>query len=619
MNLKYLPTINSPKDLKNYSKKDLKPISDELREYITSTVNKIGGHLASTLGVVELTTALHYIYDAPKDKIIWDTGHQAYAHKVLTGRFSSLETIRKYKGLSGFLKRSESEYDVFGAGHASTSISAGLGIASSRDLNNDNFKVVSIIGDGALTGGLAYEALNNAGNMKKQLLVILNDNQMSISPNVGAMRNYLMKISTNKYYNYMREKVGGLPDLAYGKTLLRRMESSAKNFFLPRTIFEDLGFRYFGPVDGHNVNLLVDTLEKIKDLPGPVVLHIVTKKGKGIDYAENDPIKYHGIKAQKSSDNKESTETTPIFQNVFGSLCCNMANENEKIICITAAMREGTGLVKFSKEFPDRFFDVGIAEAHAVTFAAGLSINGSIPIVAIYSTFLQRGYDQIVHDIAIQKLPIIFCLDRSGLVGEDGPTHHGVLDIAYMRCIQGMIVTAPKDGNELKNLLYTATNYNDGPFSIRYPKDSSIVFDEEVSGENIPIGSWEVLKKGTDIALLAVGSMVDKALDVANKLESNNIHCEVINCRFIKPMDEKYLNESLRNFSKIVTLEEGVLDGGFGEGVSAWLSSVKAKNDLLRIGLPNNFVEHGPRKVLLEEVGLDSESLSKKVLSFISN
>ena len=363
----------------------------------------------------------------------------------------------------------------------------------------------------------------------------------------------------------------------------------------------------------------MNTLEKIKDLPGPVVLHTVTKKGKGIDYAEKDPIKYHGVKAKKIGEDKTSAQTVPIFQNVFGSLCCSFANENEKIVCITAAMREGTGLVKFSKEFPDRYFDVGIAEAHGVTFAAGLSINGSIPIVAIYSTFLQRGYDQMIHDIAIQKLPVIFCLDRSGLVGEDGPTHHGALDIAYMRCIQGMIVTAPKDGNELKNLLHTAINYNDGPFSIRYPKDSSIAFDKEISGENIQIGSWERLKRGTDITLLAVGSMVDKALDIANKLESNNIHCEVINCRFIKPMDEKYLNESLRNFSKIVTLEEGVLDGGFGEGVSGWLSSVKAKNDLLRIGLPNNFVEHGPRKVLLEEVGLDSESLSKKVLSFINN
>tara|TARA_Y100001970_G_scaffold154080_1_gene188626 strand:- start:1058 stop:2917 length:1860 start_codon:yes stop_codon:yes gene_type:complete len=619
MDLKYLPNINSPKDLKSYSKNDLKPISDELRSFITSTVNRIGGHLASTLGVVELTTALHYVYNAPKDKIIWDTGHQAYAHKVLTGRFSSLETIRKYKGLSGFLKRNESEYDVFGAGHASTSISAGLGIASSRDLNNENFKVVSIIGDGALTGGLAYEALNNAGNERKQLLVILNDNQMSISPNVGAMRNYLMKISTNKYYNYIRTKIMNLPDIAYGKTLLKKIESSTKNFFLPRTIFEDLGFRYFGPVDGNDVNLLVNTLEKIKDLPGPVVLHAVTKKGKGIDYAEKDPIKYHGVKAQKIGEDNTPVETVPIFQNVFGSLCCSLANENEKIVCITAAMREGTGLVKFSKKFPDRYFDVGIAEAHGATFAAGLSINGSIPIVAIYSTFLQRAYDQIIHDIAIQKLPVIFCLDRSGLVGEDGPTHHGVLDIAYMRCIQGMIVTAPKDGNELKNLLYTATNYTNGPFSIRYPKDSSIVFDKEISGESIQIGSWEVLRKGEGIALLAVGSMVHKALDIANKLESNNIQCEVINCRFIKPMDKKYLNESLRNFSKIVTLEEGVLDGGFGEGVSAWLSAVKAKNDLLRIGLPNDFVEHGPRKVLLEEVGFDSESLSKKVLSFINN
>ena len=624
MDLKYLPYIKSPKDLKNYSKKELEAISSELREYIVSTVSEIGGHLASTLGVIELTTALHYVYNAPDDKIVWDTGHQAYAHKVLTGRFESLNTIRKYKGLSGFLKQAESEYDVFGAGHASTSISAALGIASARDLDNQNFKVISVIGDGALTGGLSYEAINNAGSLKKQLLVILNDNEMSISPNVGSIINYLRKISTNRVYNYVRRQIGrilnNLPrQLNFIGAFIKRIESSIKNFVFPVTIFEDLGFRYFGPVDGHNVNELVNTLESIKDLSGPVVLHISTKKGKGLEIAENDPVKYHGVKAKDGNKNKSTISSPPIFQNVFGSLCCNLAEENKDIVCITAAMKEGTGLVGFSEKFPDRFFDVGIAEAHATTFAAGLSTAKKIPIVAIYSTFLQRAYDQVIHDIAIQKLPVIFCLDRSGIAGEDGATHHGALDISYMRCIQGMTVTAPKDGNELRNLLYTAIDNKTGPFSIRYPKESSIAFDEGISGEVLKIGSWEVLNRGNNVVILAVGSMVNKAMDIAKKLENNNMSCEVVNCRFIKPMDKDYLNDSLRNFSKIITLEEGVINGGFGEGIAAWLSDNNAKNDLLNIGLPNNFVDHGPRKVLLEEVGLDYESLTEKVLSFINS
>jgi len=619
--MKYLNNIKSPKDLKSYSRKDLEPICDELREYIISTISKIGGHLAPTLGTIELTTALHYVYNTPKDKLVWDTGHQAYAHKVLTGRFDSFHTIRKYKGLSGFLKRSESEYDVFGAGHASTSISAGLGIASARDLNNEDFKVVSIIGDGALTGGLAFEALNNAGHLKKQLLVIVNDNDMSISPNVGAFRNYLVKITTNQSYNYIRSQIGRLinrlpKSFKFIGSLLRRAELSAKNFFLPTTIFEDLGFRYFGPVDGHNVNELVEILGKIKDINTPVVLHTVTKKGKGLDIAEDDPIKYHGVKEKKESSIKEKDEV-PIFQNVFGNVICDLARENHDIISITAAMREGTGLVNFANEFPDRYFDVGIAEAHAVTFSGGLAVNKKIPIVAIYSTFLQRAYDQIIHDISLQKLPVIFCLDRSGLVGEDGATHHGVLDIAYMRCIQGMIVAAPKDGNELKDLLFTATNYKKGPFSIRYPKESSINFDNK-SSNIIEIGSWEVMNKGDDILILSVGSMVNRSISVMEKLKEKNIQAEVINCRFIKPMDLEYLSNNLSRFSKVVTIEEGVLDGGFGEGVVSWSNTNNLKNNILNLGLPNDFVDHGPRKKLLKEVGLDSNSLYDKIMEFVN-
>ena len=619
--MKYLNNIKSPEDLKSYPKEDLAIICDELREYIISTISEIGGHLAPTLGTIELTTALHYVYDTPKDKLIWDVGHQAYAHKVLTGRLDSFHTIRKYKGLSGFLKRTESEYDVFGAGHASTSISAGLGIACARDLNNENFKVVSIIGDGALTGGLAFEALNNAGHLKKQLLVVVNDNDMSISPNVGAFRNYLVKIATNKSYNYIRGKIGKLitrlpKGFKFIEALLKKVESSTKNFFLPTTVFEDLGFRYFGPVDGHNINELVDTLSNIKDLNTPVVLHTITKKGKGLDYAENDPIKYHGVKEKKETS-IEKVQEAPIFQNVFSEVSCSLGKNNKDIVAITAAMREGTGLVNFAKEFPDRYFDVGIAEAHAVTFAGGLAVNGKIPIVAIYSTFLQRAYDQIIHDIALQKLPVVFCLDRSGLVGEDGATHHGVLDIAYMKCIQGMIVSAPRDGNELKDLLLTATNYNSGPFSIRYPKESSINFDN-TNSNIIKIGSWEIMSTGKDILILAVGSMVKRSMDIIDMLKEKNIEAEVINCRFIKPMDLEYLNNNCSKFSKIVTIEEGVLDGGFGESVTAWSSSQNLKNDILNIGIPNDFVDHGPRNVLLEEVGLDSQSLYKKITKFIN-
>ena len=618
--MKYLKNIKSPSDLKSYSQEELKFICDELREYIISTINQIGGHLAPTLGTIELTTALHYVYDTPEDKLIWDTGHQAYAHKVLTGRFDSFKTIRKYKGLSGFLKRTESEFDVFGAGHASTSISAGLGIACARDLDNEKFKVVSIIGDGALTGGLAFEALNNAGHLKKQLLVVVNDNDMSISPNVGAFRNYLVKISTNKSYNYIRSEIGRLisrlpKQLKFIETLLKKVESSAKNFFLPTTVFEDLGFRYFGPIDGHNINELVDTLKNIKELNTPVVLHTITTKGKGLDYAEHDPVKYHGVKEKKDAPIKK-TIGVPIFQNVFAEISCNLAKENKDIVAITAAMREGTGLVNFAKEFPDRYFDVGIAEAHAVTFSGGLAVNGKIPIVAIYSTFLQRGYDQIIHDIALQKLPVIFCLDRSGLVGEDGATHHGVLDIAYMKCIQGMVVTAPKDGNELQDLLFTATNHKDGPFSIRYPKESSIKFDNPNSNI-IKIGSWEVINKGDDILILAVGSMVKRSMDIIENLKERDINAEIVNCRFIKPMDLEYLENNCSKYSKIVTIEEGVLDGGFGESITAWSSVRKLKNDILNIGLPNDFVDHGPRNILLEEVGLDSKTLFKKIVKFI--
>ena len=613
--MKYLNKINSPKDLKNFSKNELPEICDELRGYITDTITEIGGHLAPTLGAIEITTALHYVFNSPEDKIIWDTGHQAYAHKILTGRFNQFSTIRKINGLSGFLKRSESEHDFFGAGHASTSISAGIGFVESRELNSENFKVVSVIGDGAMSGGLAFEAINNIGHQKKQFLLLLNDNDMSISPNVGAFRNYLLKISTNRYYNALRSGFAKL--ITKFPRLLRsfffKAERSMKSFFLPVTIFEELGFRYFGPVDGHNVEELVSVFNRIKDINSPVVLHAITKKGKGIDYAEKDPVKFHGV---KQKENKPSISSSVIYQNVFGKEIVRLAKDNKDIVAITAAMKEGTGLVEFAEKYPNRFFDVGIAEAHAVTFAGGLAASGKIPIVAIYSTFLQRAFDQIIHDIALQKLSVIFCLDRSGLVGEDGATHHGVLDISYLKCIPGMIVTSPKDGDELKNLLFSATTYNSGPVTIRYPKDQAINYNSD-DLKLIPKGSWEVLKNGENFAILAVGSMVWKSMDVAKQLQSLGFNIEVVNCRFIKPLDEEYLKNAEKRFRKIITIEEGNLDGGFCESILSYFSSSNSKIDILTLGLPNNFVDHGTRNELLEKVGLDNDSIKLKIESFI--
>ena len=620
-----LQQIQSPRDLKSLSLKDLQQVNDELRKYIISTITEIGGHLASTLGVMELTTALHYIFDTPRDKIIWDVGHQAYAHKVLTGRYEQLKTIRQYKGLSGFLKISESEYDVFGAGHASTSISAALGIAVSRDYHQENFKVISVIGDGAMTGGLSFEGLNNAGLRRKQFLVILNDNEMSISPNVGAINSYFNRLVTNPLYNRIRDEIWSLTgSLPLGKDItrkfIRKSEESLKNMLVPGILFEELGFRYFGPIDGHNLNEIVRTLKNISNLKTPALLHVLTKKGKGMvsmnvkdrEY-HDDAVKLHAVKPNGKKQSKiekvDHHSSTPVFQDVFGKLSCEIAKNRKDTVCITAAMKEGTGLVEYSKEFPDRFFDVGIAESHAVTFAAGLATEKVRPIVAIYSTFLQRAYDQIIHDVALQHLPVIFCMDRAGIAGEDGPTHHGALDIAYLRCIQDMIVTAPKDGNEFRHLLYTALEQNDRPFSIRYPKSSSIQFDENGQAELLPIGSWETLKTGNDIAILAVGSMVYPALIAASKLEQQDISCEVVNCRFIKPIDLQCLINLAMRFTSFLVVEEGVHTGGFGEGVSSFLSGQSGDYKVQFLSLPDSFVEHGPRDILLNDLGLSENGI----------
>ncbi|MDB9722478.1 1-deoxy-D-xylulose-5-phosphate synthase [Candidatus Marinimicrobia bacterium] len=624
MQLNLLSKIKSPADIKKFSIEELIELSNEIRMHTIKVISEIGGHLAPTLGVVELTVAIHKVFDTPDDKIVWDVGHQGYAHKLLTGRFDSFSSIRKLGGLSGFLKRSESEYDAFGAGHASTSISAATGIAEARKRTGKNYRVVSIIGDGSMTGGLAFEALNNAGHLRTPMLVILNDNEMSISPNVGALNTYLTKIVTNPLYNKIRDEIWKISGkILFGKstarTFLHRIEDSLKSLLVPGMLFEDLGFRYIGPIDGHNLNDLVPTLERLKDLKSPVLLHIKTKKGKGMvsvnsengEY-QDDAVKFHAVKPNQK-DNTKSIKLdpfqVPIFQDVFGSLVCEIARNREDTVCITAAMREGTGLVPYAKEFSKRYYDVGIAEGHAVTFAAGLSTEGVRPIVAIYSTFLQRAFDHIIHDVTIQHLPVVFCLDRSGIAGEDGPTHHGALDIAYLKCIQDMIVAAPMNGNELRHLLYTGLDYNNGPFAIRYPKASSVKFDKNGQAELLPIGSWEVLRRGSKVLILAVGPQVYDALDAAEILIHDGIECEVVNCRFIKPMDNAYLKSIIGRFDQVITVEEGVRSGGFGEGVAAWLLINGYKNKINIISLPDKFVEHGSRNELLDQCSINKQGI----------
>lgn len=631
MQLKILPKIKSPADIRDLSDSELLQLSDEVRSFTIETITEIGGHLAPTLGVIELTVALHKVFDTPKDKIIWDVGHQGYAHKILTGRLDKFNTIRRMGGLSGFLKRSESEYDVFGAGHASTSISAAVGVAEAQKHNGDNFRVVSVIGDGSMTGGLAFEAMNNAGHLKSPMIVILNDNEMSISPNVGALNTYLTKIVTNPIYNQIRTEIWEIAGkITFGRKsiqkALRKVEESLKSFLVPGMLFEELGFRYFGPIDGHDLPELVSTLDRIKDLKSPALLHVLTKKGKGMvstnvdDEYYLDAVKFHAVKPNKKVEVKiettQAVKNAPVFQDVFGAIVCEVARNRKDTVCITAAMREGTGLVPYAKEFSDRYYDVGIAEGHGVTFAAGLATQNVRPIVAIYSTFLQRAYDHIIHDAAIQHLPVVFCMDRAGIAGEDGPTHHGALDIAYLKCIQDMVVTAPKDGNELRNLLYSGLDYSQGPFSIRYPKASSINFDQAGQAELLSIGNWEVCRKSTGkTVILSVGPQVFDGLTAADNLSNQNIECEVVNCRFIKPMDYAYLQSIIGRFENVVTVEEGVKTGGFGEGVAAWLVTNGFKGNIKIISLPDEFVEHGPRDMLLEKWGVNQKGIENSILS----
>ncbi len=620
-----LDRIASPRDLKALARPQLLELCSEIRELIIDVVSQKGGHLGASLGVVELTVALEACLDLPRDRIVWDTGHQAYVHKVLTGRRKALWTIRQYGGISGFPSPQESRYDSFGAGHASTAISAALGFATSRDLARESHKVVAVIGDGAMTGGLAYEALNNAGHSGRDLLVVLNDNGMSISRNVGAVAHYLTNIQSSPHLKKIRDEslrlVKRLPALGgQMRELAERLEAAVKTFLVPGGLFQALGFNYFGPVDGHDLNLLLNLIPKVLERRGPVLLHVLTRKGKGLMAAEDDDESFHGVAPFDRVTGKslaQAHEPAPSYTAVFGRSMIEAAAEFPRMVAITAAMTSGTGLGPFRTKHPSRFFDVGIAEEHAVCFAAGLASSGVRPVVSIYSTFLQRGYDQIVHDVALQRLPVVFAIDRGGLVGADGPTHHGALDLGYMRSVPGMVVAAPKDGNELRDLLWTALRHDSGPFAFRFPRSTVPAgFDPSLPPRTLPVGSWELLREGTDVALLAVGSMVETALAARDLLDRAGVHAAVANCRFVKPLDSEMLASLRSSCGILVTMEENSLVGGFGEAVlEALVQGGLSSDGLLPFGLPDAFVTHGTREELLEDVGLTANRVAARVLS----
>ncbi len=624
-NYKFLDSVNSPTDLKKLTLTDLKVLVDEIRDYLVDTISKIGGHLGASLGVVELTVALHYVFDTPTDKILWDVGHQGYIHKILTGRKELLKTIRQKNGISGFLKRSESEYDSFGAGHASTSLSAALGIAAARDFQNKRFKVAAVIGDGSMTGGMAYEAMNNIGMLKKDIIVILNDNKMSIAPNVWSLHNYfnefLANPSYNKFRNYVWDATSKL-DKRIGDRLKRiasKLEGGLKGVITPGMLFEALGFRYFGPVNGHNIVNVVRILEEIRDFNGPILLHVITEKGKGYEPAKNHYQKFHASTPwdKATGETPKKSGGKPSYTKIFGEAMVELCRQNEKIVGITAAMPDGTGLDILQKVFPEKFFDVGIAEQHAVTFAAGMATEGFTPVVAIYSTFLQRAFDQIVHDCAIQKLPVVFVMDRAGLVGADGPTHHGSLDLSYFRCIQGSVIMAPKDEQELRDMLYTATLFKKGPIAIRYPRGNGLGV-ELMPFSKLEIGKGEVLKEGKDAAILAVGNMVDMAMKTREILSKENIDVEVVNMRFIKPVDGELLKDVFSRHKKVMTLEDNVIIGGFGSAVLEFMNQNKIKDvDLLVHGLPDRFIEHASPEELFEDLKMDGKGVSSILTEFL--
>ncbi|PID29613.1 MAG: 1-deoxy-D-xylulose-5-phosphate synthase [Candidatus Cloacimonadota bacterium] len=611
-----LDKIDNPQDIKELSFTQLRELAKDIREYILESIQVTGGHLGSSLGTVELSLALHYVFDTPKDKFVWDVGHQAYTHKILTGRREKFKTNRTYKGISGFVKPSESEHDAFGVGHASTSISAGLGFVVARDIKGEDNHVISIIGDGSITGGLAFEGLNNAGALQKKFLVILNDNEMSISKNVGAISRYLSSIYTDSTFNKIKDEAWDFTKkIKFGDTIRKAVSKgtkSVKALITSGQLFENFGFNYIGPVDGHNVESLSNILKNIRDnVKGPVFLHVITKKGKGFKPAEEDIIqKLHGVGPGAIYPKKiEPTgKQTPKYQDIFGDSLCRLAKDNSKLIGITAAMKDGTGLNKFADKFPERFYDVGIAEGHAVTFAAALSLAGFKPVVAIYSTFIQRAIDNIIHDCAIQDLDMIFALDRAGLVGEDGPTHHGVFDLTFLRMVPNITIMAPSDEDQLSDMLYTASK-NRGLFAIRYPRGKGRGVDLKAKPQEIEIGTGIELIKGEKVAVLAVGKMVDNCYKA---IKDNNLGISLYDMRFIKPLDEKLLHSVFNEYDQIITVEENCLAGGFGSSVLEFSSDNLYKNRVTRIGIPDRFITHGNVDLLFKEVGIDQDGLYRK-------
>ena len=614
---KILDSVNLPKDLKKLSLKEKEKLAIELREELINNVSKTGGHLASNLGVVELTIGLHSVFNTPEDKIIWDVGHQTYIHKILTGRKDKMDTLRQLNGIAGFPKTSESEYDAFNTGHSSTSISVALGMARARDIKKENNSVVAVIGDGALTGGMALEALNDAGCSNTNLIVVLNDNEMSISRNVGSISMILSKIRTKKLYtksnNYVKKVLHKIPLIGdFVIEISRKIKNGIKQILIPNMFFEDLGFRYLGPIDGNDIAKIEEILKMARKSQGPVLVHIVTKKGKGYKYAEQNPDKYHGISSFDIETGKAKKPKQDDYSKIFGEKLVNIAQNNEKIVAITAAMCDGTGLKKFKEEFPDRFFDVGIAEQHALGCAAGMAKQGLIPVIPIYSSFYQRGYDQVIHDICIQKLPVIMCADRAGIVGNDGETHQGIFDMAFFSIIPNLTILAPKDFEELEQMLEFAVSLN-APVVIRYPRggEGKRKFENH---EKIKYGKAEIIKEGTDITIVAIGKMVERAMEVSQKLEEDGIYAEVINARFLKPLDEKTIISSIKKTKNVITIEDGILRAGLGCSICELIVKNKLENvDFESFGYDDKFVKHGSVTELEKLNGIDVNSIVKKI------
>jgi len=609
-----LDTVNQPADIRGYDQDQLKQLATELREFLLESVSQTGGHFASNLGAVELTIALHHVFDTPHDRLVWDVGHQSYPHKVLTGRKGRMNTMRKHAGLAGFPKRDESEYDTFGVGHSSTSIGAAQGMAEGSRILGQRRKCVAVIGDGAMTAGMAFEALNNAGDKDTDLIVILNDNEMSISPNVGAFNSYLAKLLSGRFYQGFRSTgskvLESVPPL---HELVRRSEEHVKGLFTPSTLFEEFGFQYVGPIDGHDLDTLVPTLQNLKGLSGPLFLHVVTKKGQGYKLAEGDPVKYHAVTPFTPADGMAAKGATSLSYNqIFGNWLCDMAAIDPRLVGITPAMREGSDLVRFEREYPDRYYDVGIAEQHAVTFAAGLACEGVKPVVAIYSTFLQRAYDQLIHDVALQNLPVVFAIDRAGQVGADGPTHAGSFDINYLRCIPNMAVLCPSDENECRQMLYTAFQMNQ-PTAVRYPRGTGPGVEIQQAFTAVPVGKGEVRRQGKRIAILAFGTMVAPSLKAAEALDAT-----VANMRWVKPLDAELVLELARSHDVLVTVEEGALMGGAGSAVLETLHAAKLLRPVLQLGLPDYYIEHGTPAQQLAECGLDAPGIEASIRRFVN-